>query len=251
MARFGRGEKTMLRYSISMAVIVIVALAGSAQAVMIFSDGVFNNSDWTLTTYNNATGPGSTAQAFQVLTGGNPNEYREIRHQLQVINPGNGGIFTFHMNNLSFYTPSSQGAISYIDYSEDDKNFINQGGNGQGSGLAIYQNGKFYRQQTPMLVMPYSPYSVWTNNSATGLLASSFAEVTPAGVVNLASFPDFSAAGTIMQLGFHRGNSGNSAYNTDTGIDNWRVTIVPEPSTLALLGLASVGLLGCAWLKRK
>lgn len=241
----------MLRHSFFMAVVAIVALAGAAQAVTIFSDGVFNNPDWTLTTYNNATGVGSTAQAFQVLSGGNPNEFREIRHQLAVINPGNGAIFTFHMNNLSFYTPSSQGAISYIDYSEDDKNFVNQGGNGQGSGLAIYQNGKFYRQQTPMLVMPYVPYSVWTNNSATGLLPTSFAEVTNAGVVNLASYPDFSATGTVMQFGFHRGNSGNSGYSTDTGIDNWNVKIVPEPSTLALLCAGGVGLLAYAWRKRK
>jgi hypothetical protein len=232
-------------------IVAFAALAVSAQASTIFSDGVFNNSDWSLTTFNNATGVGSTAQAFQVTSGGNPLEFREIRHQLQVINPGNGAVFTFHMNNNDFYTPSSQGAISYIDYSEDDINFINQAGNGQGSGLAIYQNGKFYRQQTPSLVMPYVPYSAWTNNSAPGLVATSFAEVTPTGIVNIASFPDFSAAGTIMQFGFHRGNSGNSGYSTDTGIDNWHVTIVPEPSTLALLCVGAFGLAAYGWRKRK
>ncbi len=240
----------MFRYSFAMAVVAIVALAGAAQAATIFSDGIFNNSDWTLTTFNNATGVGSTASAFQVLTGGNPNEFREIQHQLLVSNPGNGAIFTFHMNNNDFYTPSSQGAISYIDYSEDDINFVNQAGNGQGSGLAIYQNGKFYRQQTPTLVMPYASYSTWTNNSASGLLATSFAEVTPAGVLNLASYPDFSATGTIMQFGFQRGNSGNGSYNTDTGIDNWSVKIVPEPSTLALLCVGAIGLLAYYWRKR-
>lgn len=227
---------------------VTLAVSGAAQAAVYF-DGVFNNSDWTMTTFNNATGVGSTAQALQIPAGGNPNEYRNIRHQLLVQTPGNGMIFTFHLNNTAFYTPSSQGAISYIDYSEDDINFLNQLGNGQGSGLAIYQNSTFYRQQTPLFVMPYVPYSIWTNNAAPGLVASDFVEVTPAGLIVPTSNPDFSATGSVMQLGFHRGNSGNGPYDTNTGIDNWNVNVVPvpEPSTLALLALGLVGLLGCAW----
>jgi hypothetical protein len=234
----------MNRFLVSVAVVVLAAVVGSAQASAIFFDGVFNNSDWSLTVLTNATGTGSTAQGFQVPLGGNPNEYREVRHQLVVTGPPfNGAVHSLHLNNNAFYTPSTQGAISYIDYSEDSINFIPQTivpGDGQASGLLILQNGKYYRQQNPFLIMPYSGYSTWTANPAPGLLATDFAEVSLAGVVILASNPDFSAAGSIMQLGFYRGNSGNGGYGTDCGIDNWSVKIVPEPASAGLLALGGL-----------
>jgi len=223
---------------------VLAGVAGSSQAATNYFDGIFNNSDWSLTVLTNATGTGSTAQGFQVNAGGNPNEFREVRHQLNVTgSPFNGAVFSFHLNNNAFYTPNTQGAISYIDYSEDDINFLNQVGDGQSAGLLILQSGKYYRQTSPLFVMPYSGYSTWTNNAANGLVATDFAEVTLAGVVMLSSNPDFSATGTTMQLGFHRGNSGNSGYDTDTGIDNWHVSIVPEPVSFGLLALGGLWVL--------
>jgi hypothetical protein len=234
----------MSRWSLFVAVVALAAVAGTAQASTSFFDGVFNNSDWSLTVLTNATGTGSTAQGFQVLAGGNPNEYRRVRHQLVVTGaPFNGAVFSFHLNNNAFYTPSTQGAISYIDYSEDSINFVPDTivpGNGQGAGLLILQSGKYYRQQNPLLIMPYSGYSTWTANPAPGLLAADFAEVTLAGVVNIGSNPDFSATGSIMQFGFHRGNSGNGGYDTDCGIDNWSVTIVPEPAAAMILALGGL-----------
>lgn len=234
----------MKRLLLSAAVVALFGVAGTAQASTTFFDGVFNNSDWSLTVLTNATGTGSTAQGFQVPSAGNPNEYRRVRHQLNVTgSPFNGAVFSFHLNNSAFYTPSTQGAITYIDYSEDSINFVPDTivpGNGQGSGLLIFQNGKYYRQQNPLLVMPYSGFASWTANPAPGLLAADFAEVTLAGVVNAGSNPDFSATGTIMQLGYHRGNSGNSGYDTDCGIDNWHVSIVPEPATLGLIAMGGL-----------
>lgn len=229
---------------VSTVALMLVAGAGSAQGATFF-DGIFAPADWTQVTINNATGVGSTGVGFQQLAGGNPNEFRRVRHNLLVQNPGNGAIYTFHMNVNAFYTPSSQGAISYIDYSEDSINFIPDTivpGNGQGSGLAILQNGKYYRQQNPILVMPYSSFSTWQPNVASGLLATDFAEVDAFGVLNVSSNPDFTITGTTMQLGFWRGNSGNGSYNTDCGIDNWHVNIVPGPGAAALAGLG--GLLG-------
>lgn len=219
-----------------------LVLAGAATArPASYFDGVFNNADWTMTTINNATGVGSFGQGLQIPVGGNPLEYRRVRHNLLVQNPGNGAIFTFHMNNTAFYDPTTQGAISYIDYSEDSINFTPATvvpGNGQGTGLAIFQNGNFYRQQSPILVMPYVTFNTWQPNAAPGLLATDFARVDLAGNIFPGSNPDFSATGSIMQLGFARGNSGNSGYNTDCGIDNWHVNIVPTPGAM---GLAMAG----------
>ena len=243
----------MSRFSISIVVVVLAALAGSAQASTSFFDGVFNDSDWSLTVLTNATGTGSTAQANQIPAGGNLNEYRRIRHQLVVTGaPFNGAVHSLHLNNSAFYTPSTQGAISYIDYSEDSINFVPDTivpGDGQATGLLILQNGKYYREQNPLMGIPYyAGYSSWKANVSQGLLAADFAEVSPAGVVLIASNPDFSAAGSTMQLGFYRGNSGNGGYSTDCGIDNWSVTIVPEPASLGLLALG--GLLALAQRRR-
>ncbi len=223
------------------AALATLAFVSSANAVTSFFDGIFNNSDWTLTTITNASGAGSTAQGLQFLAGGNPNEYRRIRHQLIVGPAGNGAVHSIHLNNTAFYTPSSQGAITSINYSEDSINFLpTQGGNGQGTGLAILQNGKYYEMRNPTLVMPASGFTNWAPNAAPGTIASDYWEVTLAGVLNSSSNPDFSITGTVMQLGFWRGNSANQNINTDCGIDNWHVDIIPTPGSLALLGLGGL-----------
>ncbi len=213
-------------------------LATSTQArPVVFFDGIFNNSDWSLNSITNANGVGSSALGFQVLTGGNPNEYRRIRNN-NVISGPSGALIGMHLNALSFYNPSSSGAISFINYSEDSINFLpTQAGNGQGTGLLIFQSGKYYTLRTPTLVMPGPTYAVWTANSAPGTVASSYWEITPSGNILPFSNPDFSASGSLMQFGFWRGNSGNSSYQTDCGIDNWRVEIaqVPTPGSLGLL----------------
>jgi hypothetical protein len=220
---------------------IVAGLAASAQGAVYF-DGVFNNADWSLTVITNPAGAGSTAQGFQVPAGGNPNEYRRIRHQL-LVNSGlpNGHVTSLHMNVNAFYNPSTQGAITSIDYSEDSINFISNTivpGNGQGSGLAIFQGGRFYVQRNPILVMPFTSFSNWGPNAAPGLVAADLWELDNAGNFISTSNPDFSIAGGTMQLGFWRGNSGNGSYNTDCGIDNWRVEIIPAPG---FVGMAAAG----------
>ena len=219
-----------------------LAVASSAHAITFF-DGIFNNADWNLTAYTNAAGVGSTTQGFQVLTGGNPNEYRRVRNQLIVGSAGNGAIQGLHMNNIFSYNPSGSGAISTINYSEDSINFLPaQAGNGQGTGLVIFQNSKFYELRNPLLVMPASGFTNWAPNAAPGIVASDMWEITNTIGLISTSNPDFSATGTVMQFGFWRGNSANQNINTDCGIDNWTVQIntVPTPGALALLGLGGL-----------
>ena len=145
------------------------------------------------------------------------------------------------MNNTAFYTPSSQGAITFINYSEDSINFMPaQAGNGQGTGLVINQNGINYILRNPLLVMPAVGFTTWNPNNAPSILAADMWELTNTGILISTSNPDYSASGTIMQLGFWRGNSANQNINTDCGIDNWHVDIVPTPGSLALVGLGGL-----------
>jgi len=234
------GSGSARRLGIS-AALIAAAFATQAASAVSFFDGVFNDPDWTLSNFVNATGVGSSSAAFQMPVGGNPNEYRIVRHNLVVTAPGNGQYTGVHLKNTAIYNPATQGAITSIDYSEDSINFLaNVPGNGQGSGLAIYQAGKFYVQRTPILVMPYAGYSNWTANTALGLVATDLHEIDITGFINPFSNPDFSAAGAPMQFGFWRGNSGNGSYNTECGIDNWHVNIVPAPGAAALIAMGGL-----------
>ncbi len=240
MVRFSALGSGFARRLAVPAALIAAAVATQAASAAVYFDGIFNDSDWTLTSITNATGVGSFGAAFQMPVGGNPNEYRIIRHNLVVSDPGNGAYTGVHIKPTATYDPGSQGAISYIDYSEDSINFLSQVGNGQGSGLAIYQGGKYYIQRNPILVMPYSGFSSWAANIANGLLATDLYEIDNTGFINSGSNPDFSASGGVMQLGFWRGNSGNGSYNTECGIDNWNVNIVPAPGALALVGMGGL-----------
>lgn len=234
----------MNRTTLGLAVSALLSVAGSAVAAPVFFDGIFNNSDWTLNTITNAGGAGSFVNAFQMPVGGNPNQYRIIRNNLQ-INGVNSAVVGVHMNVLYSYNPSSSGAITAINYSEDSINFLNQGGNGQGSGLAIIQGGVTYIQRNPILIMPFSGFSTWTANPAPGLVASDLWEITNTGTLISGNNPDFSASGGPMQFGFWRGNSSGTLtsgqFNTEAGIDNWRVEIIPAPGAAGVLALAGLG----------
>lgn len=192
----------------------------------LFTDATFTPTDWSLTTITNASGTGSTVTATQFAGTGNPGQFRNVQHNLLVGTPGNGAVIGFHMKAGATYNPSTQGAITSINYSEDSKNFINQVGDGQAAGLAILQNGKFYRQVSPPLVIPYTSFSNWAANVSSGVLASGLVEITGAGLQIPTSHPDFSASGPLMQFGFCRSNSNNGNFQTSCGIDNWRVELV-------------------------
>lgn len=226
---------------VSAAVLAAVAAAAPAARGVVYFDGVFNNPDWTLTTVTNFSSGASTVQGFQVLTGGNPNEYRRVNNNLVAPN-GSGAVWGVHMNVNAFYNPGSSGAISYIDYSEDSLNLINQPGHGQSTGIVILQGGDYFLQATPFMVMPYASFSTWGPNAAPGLVATDFQRLDPLGYYTAAT-PDFSSSGGVMQFGFWRANSGNNSYNTACGIDNWRVEVVPAPGAAAMLGLGGLAAL--------
>ena len=214
----------------------LCAAAHLANANVTYFDGVFNPSDWnTLNIFSPGNGPGSNVANSQILVGGNPNQFRLNVITLDALLP-NTAIFNLNINNNAFYDPATQGAITYIDYSEDSIAF-NDAGNVQGSGLLIIQNGVHYVQRNPVLVMPFAQFSNWGANPAPGLVASDLWEVDFAGMLDPAANPDSPASGGVMQLGYWRGaSSGGGTFLSvrEAGIDNWRVHIVPTPGTAAV-----------------
>ena len=215
----------------------LCAAASLANASVTYFDGVFNPSDWNdFTILGPGNGFSSGVTVAQLPFGGNPGSYRQIDIVLDAQLPG-AAVTSLNINNNAFYNPVTQGAISFIDYSEDSLAVLG-GGNVQGTGLLIVQNGNYFVQRNPVLVMPFSSHSSWAPNAAPGLVASDLWELLPSGLLDSTSNPDFSAAGGIMQLGFWRGvSSGGFSGGVDNrhaAIDNWRVRIVPTPGTAAV-----------------
>lgn len=199
----------------------LLAFTGvTTRAAITFSDGTFNDDDWTVTVLT--TGTGATASASQSASGGNPASLRHIVHQV----PSGASIHVFHERASAVYTPSVQCAISSIDYSEDAIMFI-ENLNGMRTGPAL-------RQGTNVFVYDAlrTPETNWTTKVATNLTAASFALVSPGfpAFTNNAVHPDFSATAPAIQFGFFRANS--NAGTRDGGIDNWTVTVRYVPSML-------------------
>ncbi len=219
-----------------------IALAASCAQATVYFDPNMADLDWSTIAITNAAGSASTFSYITSPTGGAPGQYRQISHNLVAAGP-NALIATLHMRNGTFYDPTSQGAIVSIDYAEDSINFVPfQSGDGQASGLAILQNGAFYLMRTGIVTMPFATHSNWVNTSVGGLVSADFWEIDNAGNLISSSNPDFSGTGSVMQLGFWRGNSSNGDINTEAGLDNWYVDIraVPAPGALALLGLTTL-----------
>lgn len=238
------GRQTMIRTIGACSTLVLGS--SLAQAVpVVFSDGVFAPASWNASTVTNAAGVGSTTAETQFLAGGNPAEYRRIEIGLNAIAPG-GSVFSLNFNANAFYDPTTQGPVSSINYSEDARNFQpSAGGDIQGGGLLIVQGGSIFVQRTPLFVVPNPGFADWAAQGAT-LLATDLWELTPTGLLDSSTNPDFSATGGVMQLGFWRGGSSGNFVGTDfrdAGIDNWRVVVVPAPAGAGLLAVASLAAL--------
>ena len=215
---------------------LIAAATTSIAGTVTYSDQVFNEDDWTLTTQT--LGGGGSVSLFQVTSGGNPDEYRRIEN---TVNNGPGGVWGFHMRNGAVYDPSTQGAIVSLDYHEDSIMFSGFG-QGHATGAALLQDGIYYRSSR----LP-SNQSTWTSQSLLSLTPDTFSSV-----LDSSARPDFSVNGGPITLGFFRANSTEGGgYVIDAGIDNWSITInsanaVPVPAAIWLFGAGLISLIGIA-----
>ena len=110
--------------------------------------------------------------------------------------------------------------------------------------MAILQDGVAYLDE--FFVTPSS--TAWLTRSRAGLGASNFGVFDIGSGVNGIDFsqgPDLSASGSPIQLGFVtwlRCSGCSSSFTSETGYDNFSVTVIPEPSAAILIGLGLLGL---------
>jgi hypothetical protein len=195
-----------------------------------FSDGVFkdvdteqenNAADWT--TFVIPRGPDgiSSGSAKQILTGGSPNEYLEVKAGRDPITAGLDNSTRVWMIFKTAYGPSSVGAIATMDMTIDHI----QVGGGSGGGLspALLQGGRLYVANGILM-----PETAWTHASFVDLTAASFFELD-----NRSSHPDFSSSGAEIQFGWAYAVStpSENPVSRTVGFDNWFVEVHPEGAT--------------------
>ena len=208
---------------------VLLALAAAAQLqASTFFDGTFNNSDWTATKVLDTSNPPASFTAGQAAFDGNPAPFRETTQNFGN-NNANGSIWVAHLDSNFIWDPGTQGAIAALNFSFDGKSFSNGVSGGIGYGLVAFQNNTYYLADFTAVSQ-----SQWTNHMAMDLTAGDF--FLPGFGTGT---PNFSAGGTPIEFGYFTENGITT--NTDTtvsGIDNYSLEVVPEPSTWAVAALS-------------
>jgi hypothetical protein len=233
--------------------VVGMLLAAPASAAVTVSDGTFLDVNWNLTQF--LAGSGGSVTGGQVLAGGNPGAFRNVTDALT---GGSAGLVLGTSIYTPFtYSPGVSGAIATINYTEDAACTGGCFGQGQSTGPALLQGGKFYILSSSSVIT--GPSAVWTTHALNNLTALDFGRVnvTTTTLFDNTQHPDFSANGAPIQFGYFRANStGSVAYTLTAGIDNWQFSIAPFTPVptlgameLALLAIA-LGLLGLSFARR-
>jgi hypothetical protein len=189
---------------------------GATGNTTIFDDADLDDSFWDL--YEHISGSGGTTGGGHLQTGGVGNtDYRRV---VLTVNGGGGQVAHFAMRRDATYTPSGDGQIFSITYSEDAIHF--SGGGPQYGSPALRQNGKLYALVPGSGAFATSE-QLWTPKSLTGVTQDQFRTLDSA-----TDHPDFSATGTRIEFGYMRlsSTSGGDAGGTVTGgIDNWHLVL--------------------------
>lgn len=175
------------------------------------TDSAFADGDWDdVVDTNGASGTGSGAHLR--FNGQADADYRQVT--IRVNSDGDARVAVFGIRRRDAYSPSSDGAILWLDYSESS---ISLAGNAQYSAPAIRQNGKIYT------LMPgggafAAAELAWTDHALAHLTQNDFRTIASAN-----EHPDFSRSGTRIEFGFMRMQIGPG--ETRAGIDNYRMVL--------------------------
>lgn len=225
--------------------IVVAGLASTAGAApgngaIVFTAGEFERGSYETVTIS--TGAGGSSAWTQQLAGGNPGAFLAITHSLAA-GPPTGGFcanwaWVVVFPSGATVDPAAIGGIDRVDFSIDNRFLVSSPPNlPQSRRVALRQDGRIYIAGGVV-----SANSVWTTFALADLSAADFPELVnlpPCIFTDDQSHPDFSANGGPIEFGFASGNSTSIGGNPISsqisyGVDNWSVTVVPEPPPACL-----------------
>jgi hypothetical protein len=222
-------RKGLGRPLLAVIALIVLTTPTAARAQIVFSDGTFNDSDWTATKITNSI---ATISAQQQTTGGNPGAYRRVDHQ-----NFNDLLYVIHLRSGAVVDPGIA-PIATVNCSIDEIAIQNLFGVGVAVSPGLQQNGKSYFSGAFV-----NSAFAWQTFSASGLTAADFGTVS-----DVTDHPNFSPTGFPIQFGFVTSNNNGAPpfmASRAAGFDNWSFTVnpVPEPGSLALCGLAVAGII--------
>jgi hypothetical protein len=216
--------------------------ASTLQADTVFSDGTFNLTDYSISTYQ--TG-GATINVTQTLTGGDPGAALDISTSVPAGVGESLNSRSYIVNTTFLYNPSASGPVSSVGVSADVyRLFTGDIPSLVGFSPVIYQDGNYYAYYT--IVTSYAP-GVYQQPAAT-LLPDQFNLITslPTGAIDTSLHPNL--GGDPFELGFSASLVSSNvpqSFTSDFKYDNLTfdlTTATPEPSATAGIGLGLIAL---------
>jgi hypothetical protein len=189
-----------------------------AQTDTTFSDTEFLDTDWSaVKIIDTSVGQPASYSAYQVATDGNPGAYRHVTHEWCGDGNGSKGLTVGHLHNSAWYDPGALGPITNIDVSLDGIFTPLVNPNAVSCGPLVFQDGHYYKVQGTITAQS------WTTVTFETLTDVDFVDLNG----DPDSHPDFSGDGAPLQFGFFtaNGTGGSDCPLTNSGYDNWQVTV--------------------------
>lgn len=199
----------------------VAHLAVSASPGLVFTDGEFPVEQWLAAPLPAASAAAPTHSEERVATGGRPGAYRKLVFQLAPEAATGGVAYT---SVAGAYDPPTQGAVSFIDYSEDGISLDTRSSVVTQSAMLLEQAGREYIA-TPPDAFPRLATAWQVSQNTPGLRAQDFTLLGGPPCNAGESCPDFSSGGAPMRFGYWRLSAGPRGAAIAHGIDNWKVTV--------------------------